>query len=237
MTGDASARDRLRWLLLGALLLVTVASLVLSAYWVAAKGEGGDPVERVESLQDGPGPDPAVEREQLLALGREFVVRFNTYGPDMLEEGRLPEYASLTDLMSAKFAEAFEDNVGYAEQTVAEVGVGRSAEVFAVGIVSQDADSAELLVGGNAQFSYPSPQDEEERVEFDPQRFRYQVSLVRIDGEWVVDDLDDVDDGLPSLADATIEVPPGEPTGVPTEEPGEEPTDDRSPRGNRGGDR
>ena len=220
MTDDPTPRHGLRWILLGVLAVVTVACLVTAAILVATRGEGDNPVEKLDSLQDGPGTDPTVEREQLMALGRDFVVDFNTYGPDMLdEEGRLPGYAGLSDRMSAKFAEAFQANVGYAEQTVADAGVARTAEVFAVGIASQDSDSAELLVAGTAQFSYPDPQDEDRRVSFDPQRFRYQVSLVQIEGDWVVDDLDDVDDGLPSLADATFEPPAGEPTQQPTQEP------------------
>lgn len=206
-------RDRLRWLVLAALAFVTVVCLAAAAVLVLTRGEG-DPLDSLESLREEPAPAPEVEREELLSLGREFVVRFNTYGPEMLEEGRLPEYAGTSDLMSAKFAEVFDANIGYAEETVVDTGVGRSAEVAAVGIASQDADSAELLVAGTVRFSYPNPADEEQRIDSPPNKVRYQVSLVRIDGTWLVDDLDDIDDGLPSLADADVSQPtaPAEPT-------------------------
>ncbi len=239
MTGDHGGRFSWQWLLVGLLFVVSLACLIWTGVIVTTRGTGDDPLDKLSSIREEPNTAPAADREQLLALGRDFVVRFNTYGPDMLDEDdHLPDYASLTDLMSAKFGDVFERNVGYAEQTVAQTGVGRSAEVHAVGVASLDADSAELLVAGTVQFSYPNPKDEEEPILFEPQRFRYRLSAVQIDGEWVVDDLDDIDDGLPSLAEANpsegqTDVPSELPTEQPSEDQSEEPSDGKSKKGER----
>lgn len=227
MTGDPRGRFSWRWLVVGLLFAVSLACLISTVVVVVDRGTGDDPLDKLSSLRDEPSPAPASEREQLLALGRDFVVRFNTYGPDMLDESdHLADYAALTDVMSSKFADVFERNVGYAEQTVVQTGVGRSAEVYAVGVASLDADSAELLVAGTVQFSYPNPKNEDEPILFEPQRVRYRLSAVRVDGEWVVDDLDDIDDGFPSLAEANPS--DGNQTDVPSEVPTEQPSDDPS---------
>jgi hypothetical protein len=229
---------RFRWTVLALLLGVVVAGLGVSVWMVVDRGAGDDPFDRVESLRD-PAPDPAEEREEVLAAGRTFVQRFNTYGADLLDEsGKMPDYAAVGDLMTAKFRTVFEKNVGYAEQIVVETGIERVGEPQAVGVASLDADSAEVLVAGTVEFSYPDPQGSEERITFEPLRFRYQVSMVKIDGEWLVDDLDDLDDDLPSFAEASIPEggvpggpPAGDPGGAPTDAPSDAPA---SPQGSGG---
>jgi hypothetical protein len=224
---------RLRWAVLALLLGVVVAGLGVFTWAVVDRGAGGDPIDRLQSLRD-PAPDPGKEREEVLAAGRTFVERFNTYGPDMLDDkGKMPDYAAVGELMTAKFRTVFDKNVGYAEQVVAETKVDRVGKPYAVGVASLDSDSAELLVGGIVQFSYPATQGSEEQVALEPLRFRYQVSMVKVDGEWLVDDLDDLDDDLPSFAEASIPedgAPTGDPTGNPTESPSGAP----SPEGTNG---
>lgn len=194
---------RTRWLVLAVLVGVLVAALGVSSYLLLDKGAGSDPLDRLDSLRD-PAPSSLREREDALAAARTFVQRFNTYGPELLDaQGKMPSYAGVGDLMTAKFARVFADNVGYAEETVKQTGIDRKAEVYAVGVAAIDADSADVLVGGIVEFSYPDPNDAAKRVPFEPLRFRYDVSLVRQDGEWRVDDLDDLDDGLPSFGEAS----------------------------------
>lgn len=236
MTADDKATDgttgtapsaALRWTVLAVLLGVLVAGLTVSALIVFGNGAGPGLGNRVSSVFDPP-EDPSRDREEVLAASRTFVQRFNTYGPDLLEEsGEMPDYRAVGDLMTAKFRKAFDDNLTIAEKAVSETGIDRVATVYGVGISAVDADSATVLVGAEVVSSYPSADDPEERIDFEPQRFRYEVSLVRIDGRWVVDDLDDVDDGLPSFADgAAQEAGPGgqspsgatpEPSGAATE--------------------
>ncbi|MEQ6900629.1 hypothetical protein [Nocardioides sp. YIM 152588] len=206
---------------------VVAAGVAVATVWTAT-AEGG-PIERVQALRE-PAADPGVEREELLGVAGDFVRRFNTYGPDLLaDDGTMPEYAGLTSTMTARFGGVFESNVGYAEQTVAQLSIRRRADVYAVGIAAQDDDSAELLVAGVATFSYPDPDKKKAWIEFDPERFRYQVSLVRQHGEWLVDDLDDVDDDLPPLAQSSPQSGAGLPGGLPTGEPTPEPSSEPSP--------
>ncbi len=238
--------------ILAVLVLVIVACLGTVAVIVATRSAGDGLGDRLSSLQDDeiPGESTTKDREQLLTLSREFATRFNTYDPSMLDDaGHLPDYAAVSDLMTPKFGEVFSDNVGYAEATVAQAGVASVGTVYAVGVTSLDGDSAEVLVAGTIELSYPYPEeegegsddgdqtdpDDGERLSSGPQRFRYQVSLVKIDGNWLVDDLDDIDDGLPPFSQPSIpETPDGQtPSTDPTQSPTDAPTTGQTDEGDR----
>lgn len=233
MTADDEATDATRgtarsagqrWAILAVLLVILAASLGVSARVVFGNGAGPGFGDRIASLFDPPDDHTQRDREQVLAASRTFVQRFNTYGPDLLEEsGEMPEYRAVGDLMTAKFRKAFDENLAIAEKAVGQTGIDRVATVYGVGVSAIDADSATVLVGAEVTSSYPSSDNPDERIDFEPQRFRYEVSLVRVGGTWVVDDLDDVDDGLPSFANSTSQdvVPDGGqgPSGSPSDAP------------------
>lgn len=232
--------------LLAVLVLVVVACLGTVAVVIATRSTGDDLGERLSSLQDDqvPGSSVSENREQLLSLARQFATRFNTYDPSMLdEEGHLPDYASVADLMTPKFGGVFADNVGYAEETVSQLGVTSTAAVYAVGVASQDEDSAQVLVAGTVELATPyTPEgeggadegaEEPQRLSTGPQRFRYRVDMVKVDGSWLVDDVDDIDDGLPSFSEPSIpETPSGQPpaTTPPPTTPPTDPTDPSDPQ-------
>lgn len=219
MTDPKDTDPRRRWLIVGVSLLVAVLCLSGAVALFLTRSAGDGLGDRISSLAEDEVPQSGevAEREELLSAARAFVLRFNTYGPEMLDNaGHMPDYAAVADLMTPKFATVFEKNVGYAEQTVAQLGVERSAEVLAVGVASADPDSATVLVAGRADTSFPYPDEvdqqtsddeqqgdseDDPRVSSGPQRFRYRVDLVKVEGEWLVDNLDDVDDGLPPFAD------------------------------------
>ncbi len=267
MTPVHALSPRLRWLVLGLAVLVVVVSLAWTVTIVATRSAGDGLGDRLTSLRKNevPASGETTEREKALSLARQFALRFNTYDPEMADAaGHLPEYASVADLMTAKFEEVFtatdtEAAIGLplVEELVAQTGATSAAQVYAVGLASQDADSAEVLVAGVIEVSRPYP-DQQGRPDFDskkpditsgPRQFRYQVSLVKTDGEWRVDDLDNVDDGYPSLADADAQpsdVPSDGTGGLPSDIPTDVPTDvptDPSPaptgrtRDQQGGDR
>lgn len=236
MIASASRRRAL----LAVLVLVIVACLGAAALVVATRSAGEGLGDRLSSLRDDDVPASAEvrDREQLLKLASDFVTRFNTYGPDMLDDqGHLPDYVAVGDLMTAKFGAVFDENVELAEQTVAQLAAASTCTVYATGVVSQDGDSAEVLVAGTIELSYVYNEDqgggnapddgdtgedeEDPRVSTGPQAVRYEVSLVKIDGEWLVDDLDDIDDGRPSLSQPAIPeetTPPGSsPSATPTD--------------------
>lgn len=216
--------------ILAVLVLVIVACLGTVALVVATRSTGDGLGVRLSSLQDdeAPGDTVSKNREQLLSISREFATRFNTYDPSMLDDnGHLPAYASVSELMTPKFAGVFDEAIKIPEKTVAQ-GASSVAVVYAVGVDAQDSDSAQVLVAGTIELSYPLPeqengdggtsdgsdgQDDEQRLSTGPQRFRYVISLVKIDGHWLVDDVDDIDDGRPSFSQPAI------PEETPTETP------------------
>ncbi len=165
-----------------ALLGVLVVALLASAgilVWLLAGRRG-----EAEDLQR--------EREAVMAQSEQFMLRVNTYGPDLLDaQGQMPTYRKLVqEVITAKFETSFESGVTAAEQTVSQAGVSRAAKVFAVGVSSIDADSATALVAGSFTNSYPQGKDK--RVSDNPAPFRVEVTLVKTDGKWLVDDFSPV---------------------------------------------
>jgi Mce-associated membrane protein len=180
-TPASSTRFRLALLVaFVALLLVATAAVAYLAATraVPAVGIGGEQAE----IQ--------AQREDVMSRAGQFMLRVNTYGPDLLEaDGTMPEYRKLVEeLISPKFAEDFTKGVPAAEQTVAEAGVGRTARLFSTAVSAIDSDSATALVAGSFTNSYPKKPGSEERIDLEPLPFRVSVKMVKIDGEWLVDD-------------------------------------------------
>lgn len=221
-TSRATGAARVRGLVLGGLVLLLVLALAVLAvaFTQRTSGADGSLTERAGALVSG--DDPAQpEREVVMSQARQFMLRINTYGPDLLaEDGTMPDYrAGVEEVISPKFQASFEQGVVAAEQTVSGAGLARTTEVFAAGVSSLDTDSARVLVAGSFVNSYPATAgrgadvQDAERVEDEPAPFRVEVALVRTGGEWLVDDF------VPVTGEAT-EAPQQAPTEVPTEVPG-----------------
>lgn len=182
--------SRLLRVLVPVLVLVLLGCLGSLVYLAGSRSaEGASFGDRVASVFEGD-TSQAREREVAMSQAKQFVLRLNTYGPQLLDENNaMPEYRELvTEVITPKFATDFEENAALAEQTVAQAGVGRTGEVFATGTSAIDGDSATVLVAGSFTNSYPDPQDPEGRIDTDSLPFRFEVSLKKIDGEWLVDD-------------------------------------------------
>lgn len=142
----------------------------------------------------GAAADAQREREAVMRQTEQFVLRLNTYGPeDLDDQGKLTAYRDrVLEVMSAKFGSEFEQSgLSLAEQTVAQSGYGRTAEIFGVGVDSIDDDSATVIVAGSLTGSYPdpeAPEDESKRTDDRPDVLRWSVDLVRVDETWLVDD-------------------------------------------------
>ena len=177
-TDAASRSATFRLVLLGALVAVLLASGGTMIWLLAGRTGEAD--------------DQQSQREAVMAQAEQFMLRVNTYGPDLLaEDGTMPEYRKLVlEVITAKFKASFEKGVTAAEQTVAKAGVGRTAKIFATGVSSIDADSATVLVAGSFTNSYPKNAKnlDSDRVEDVPAPFRVEVQLVKTEGEWLVDD-------------------------------------------------
>jgi Mce-associated membrane protein len=182
-----SAAPRLA-ILIGLLVIAVVSAGVF--VWVAAtrtSADSGSPVERVVTVFQG-SHELQDQREDVMSQAEQFMLRVNTYGPDLLDErGQMPKYRELvTEIITAKFRTSFEGGVTAAEQTVDKAGVSRTAKVFAVGVAAIDEDTATALVAGSFTNSYPVGK-QGERVSDDPSPFRVSVTLVKTDGTWLVD--------------------------------------------------
>jgi hypothetical protein len=179
---SGGGRVRTTMVLAAVSVLALVGSLALVGWLVATRVTGHD--------------DLQVQRERAMSQGRQFMLRIGTYGPDLLDgQGRMPAYTQrVRQVITPKFAASFDKEGGrLAEQLVAQAGVARSAEVFATGVSDIDEDSATVLVAGTFTDSYP---DKQQRLRAqDPVPVRLRLSLVRVDGSWLVDDFSDVGGG------------------------------------------
>ena len=179
--GAPPQAPRFRRGLLVVLVAVIVAGLVAMAWLVSGRDVGavggrGDQ-EQVQS-----------EREAVMAQTEQFMLRMGTYGPDLLDDkGAMPEYRQrVEDVITPKFAVSFEKEAATAEQIVAGARISRQASVFATGVSAIDEDSATALVAGAFTDSYPKTGQR------DPAPYRIEVSLVKIAGQWLVDDFSPV---------------------------------------------
>ena len=182
-TGGRSFSPRVLRAVLVAAIGVIVVSVALAAVFVFVRGDS------VKIVYDDPA-DTADQRDEVLAAAQSFVTVFSDYGPDDLDEAdRMPGYVERVEkLLTAKFATTFEQNVTFAEQTVAQQQVTRTAQVFAVGVSRLEDDSARVLVAGTDRVAIPDPDEPEQLLPYSEQTFRYEVDLVLTQGEWLVDD-------------------------------------------------
>ena len=164
-----------RGLLVG-LVVIILAGLGMMAWLLSTRDVDAVGVEGEQAqLQS--------QREEVMAQTRQFMLRMGTYGPDLLDDkGGMPEYRSrVTEVITPKFAVSFEKEAATAEQLVAEAGISRRADVFATGVATIDGDSATALVAGAFTDSYPKAGQRE------PSPFRIEVTLVKVKGQWLVD--------------------------------------------------
>jgi hypothetical protein len=177
---DPARSVRLRTVLLAALVALALVAAGTLAWLLLARGGDGDDVQ--------------ASREEVMAQTEQFMLRMGTYGPDLLDDqGAMPTYRDrVTEVITDKFAASFEKEAGTAEQLVAQAGVARQADVFATGVSSIDQDSARTLVAGTFSDAY---EVKGKTVDQEPIPFRIEVSLVKVDGEWLVDDFEPVASG------------------------------------------
>lgn len=174
---EAPARSPgFRLVLLVALVAVVLAGLGSLAWLVSTRGVDAVGIQGEQEQLQG-------EREAVMAQAEQFVLRFGTYGPDLLDDqGAMPEYRSrVKDVITPKFAVSFDEQAATAEQLVAKAGIARRADVFATGVSSIDGDSATVLAAGVFTDTYPKVGQRE------PSPFRFEVSLVQVRGHWLVD--------------------------------------------------
>lgn len=170
---------------IAAVLALVVTACVALLIWMSVAGR---------AAADG-GLNLPDEREQVMSVTDQFVKRLGTYSPDMLDEsGQMAAYREqVREVITPKFAADFDKEVATAEQLVAQGGITRSADVFATAVSSIDDDSARVLVAGAFTDRYEQGTGEKARtIDQEPLPFRFTVDLVKIEGEWLVDDFSPV---------------------------------------------
>lgn len=179
------ARSQPFRLVLAAALVAVILAATATAITLFVTGDGG---------KGGESGDTQAGREEVMAQTEQFMLRMGTYGPDLLDDsGAMPDYrTAVKEVITPKFAASFEEQAGAAEQLVAQAGVARVPDVFATGVSSLDEDSARTLVAGSFSDSYTL---KGKTVDQEPIPFRIELSLVKIDGEWLVDDFSPVTAG------------------------------------------
>lgn len=156
-------------------------------------------------------------RDQVMAQARQFMLRFGTYGPTMLQGTTMPKYrAQVEAVVTAKFkADFLKNGVPLAEATVAQLGVQRSTKVYAVGVSDIEDTRAVALVAGEFTSSFPPSKGSTARVPAPPDPYRVQVVLDRIGGKWLVDSYQPVESSQSSQAPS----PSGAPSASSTTSP------------------
>ena len=143
---------------------LTALGLVVAAagWWVAR--EPGQAAARLD------------QRGEVTRTAEQFTVRVNNYDADSVDDYK----ESVGELLSTKFRGNFDDAMEEIVGQVQEAEMKSQGEVLASGVASLDDDSARVLVAADAAVT--TVYDERQR------HFRWEVSLVKVDGEWLVDD-------------------------------------------------
>lgn len=181
-TAEGRRRPRLATVLAVLAVLALVPALAVGGWAavrapaLAASGFVGDDVARAEQ-----------DRLAVLQAAERFTETWNTFSADDAQ-GYLDEVAPLlTTKFRAEFTDAATDvATGIEQQQLSSQGeVLVDAEgIPLVAIASMDADSAEVLVVSDARRT-TAGQDV-------LRHWRWQISLVKDDGQWLVDEFEEV---------------------------------------------
>lgn len=144
---------------------------VLALLLVAAVAAGIWGFTRLGSVED-----ELDARADVVRAAEQFTVAVNNYDSASVDDYK----AGVTDLLSTKFRAEFESAMEDIVAQVQEAQMSSEGEVLASGVGTIDDDSARVLVVSDA--TVKTVFDERQR------HFRWEVSLVKVDGEWLVDD-------------------------------------------------
>lgn len=168
-TGDSTGPGpgaRLRWGVAAALALLVVLALVAVAVEVVSLRPRSAEIRA----------DQAAQSEVVRAAER-FTVQVNTY-----DAGSMDSYQSaMNSMMSPKFRADYRKVIDQLASTIKQAKVSSKGDVLASAVASVDTDSAQVLVVSDASV----------KTIYDPnlaRHFRWEVSLVKINGTWLVND-------------------------------------------------
>jgi Mce-associated membrane protein len=164
---DGSAgdgRSRLRWAITAFLAVVAVVAAVALVLEVTVLRPRS---EEVSSVQQ--------SRSDVIRAAERFAVQVNNYDVSSVDDYQ----AGISPLLSPKFKGEFDKAMTDIVQSVKQAKMTSKGEVLTSAVASLDPDSAQVLVVSDASV----------KTVFDTRarHFRWEVSLVKIDGKWLVD--------------------------------------------------
>lgn len=161
-TGDRFALSpRVRMVMAAVLALLVVVSTIAITVLVDKRGS-------VESALE--------SRRDVARVAERFTVQVNNYDSDSVDDYK----SSVGSMLSTKFGDEFDTAMEDIVKSVQQAKMDSEGSVLASGVASLDQDSARVLVVADADV----------KTVFDTRQrhFRWEVSLVKVDGEWLVDD-------------------------------------------------
>ncbi|RYU15779.1 hypothetical protein [Nocardioides iriomotensis] len=124
--------------------------------------------------------DLDANRGEVVRTAEQFTLLVNTFDAKNIDAMK----SSVTPLLTTKFQDSFEKTADELLTQVSSLNLTSKGEVLQSAVASQDTDSAQVLVVADA------------RAESDlgtrARHFRWQVDLVKVDGQWLVDNFSPV---------------------------------------------
>ncbi|HEX6516915.1 MAG TPA: hypothetical protein VF049_15200 [Nocardioidaceae bacterium] len=119
-------------------------------------------------------------RTDVVRVAQRFTVEVNNYDAKSIDGYKQRIAPMLSTRFRGEFDHAMKDIMASVKQT----DMSSKGQVLASGVASLDPDSAEVLVVSDAEV----------KTVFDTRvrHFRWEVSLVKVDGRWLVDDFSPV---------------------------------------------
>jgi Mce-associated membrane protein len=119
-------------------------------------------------------------RADVLRAAERFTAQVNDYDVASIDDYQ----ATVGPLLSTKFRGEFENAMKDVVVSVKETQMASEGQVLTAAVAGVDRDSAQVLVVADADAT----------TVYGPRQrhFRWQVSLVKVDGTWLVDDFEPV---------------------------------------------
>lgn len=122
------------------------------------------------------------DRTDVVAATQQWATLTNTYTPETFDTWM----DRVAPLLTTRFRVEFAEETEALRPTIEQIKLSSKGTVLKTGVASIDDDSAVVLVVADA--------DTTSTVRPAQRHFRWQVDLVKVDGEWLVDNFDGVED-------------------------------------------
>lgn len=170
-TGDRGGMSpRLSWGITAVLAFLVVAALVVVVLEVAVLRPHYQQARADEQA-----------RADVTRVAERFTAEANNYDVSSIDHYR----ASITPMLSPKFKGEFDKAMQDIVVAVKQAQLTSKGQVLTSAVASVDPDSAQVLVVADASAKSVTGT----RI----RHFRWQVSLVKLDGKWLIDDFTPVD--------------------------------------------